>query len=367
MTQRQQRIVRKQRRKPNKARQSYPHDSLFKKVFKRPEYCRSLLQVLLRPSFYVIFDWSLLKISESITTGAKGEERRADIVLEVPLLNSKFRVIITIILEHKSYRDNNAILQMLGYYNEIAQETGGIILPIIVTCCKDKQASISSDYLSWALQQQGAPEELKKQFRNLPNFHCLVVNLHDLSYRRMRRGGEAVSLALFGMRNYWDMDEEVVVKILEKAHLLPQQEREFVLSVLMDYYECADKGYGRKWFARVERKRFPHLKEEERLVPTMEFGFDRAKQQGMRQGMRKGKQLGIERGKQLGIERGKQLGIERGKQLGIERGKQLGIEQGKLEMVKRFLQAGFDEQDICKAAQLSKQQLTQIKRNLNQD
>ena len=147
-----------------------------------------------------------------MATGAKGQERRADIVLKV-----KYRVIITIILEHKSYRDNNAILQMLGYYNEIAQESGSIIFPIIVTCCKDKTAAIPSDYLSWALQQQGAPEKLKKHFRRLPNFHCLVVNLHDLSYRRMRRGGEAVSLALFGMRNYWDIDEEVVVKILEKA------------------------------------------------------------------------------------------------------------------------------------------------------
>ena len=224
------------------------------------------MKIVLVPSFYSLFDWALLKIRESVATGTKGEERRADIVLEVPLLNTKYRVIITIILEHKSYRDNNAVLQMLGYYNEIAQESGSIILPIIVTCGKDKAASIPSDYLSWALQKQGAPEELKKHFRQLPNFHCLVVNLHDLSYRRMRRGGEAVSLALFGMRNYWDMDEEVVVEILEKAHLLPQQERAFVLSVLMDYYECADRDLGREGFNKVERKRFPHLKEEERLV-----------------------------------------------------------------------------------------------------
>ncbi len=43
-----------------------------------------------------------------------------------------------------------------------------------------------------------------------------------------------VSLALFGIRNYWDMDEEVVVKILKKARLLPQQEREFMLNVLAE-------------------------------------------------------------------------------------------------------------------------------------
>ena len=169
MTKQQKRIVRKKqrrkvtkrdkaakRRKATKTSQAYPHDSFFKKIFKRPEYCRALMKVVLTPRFYAIFNWALLKIHESVSTGSKGEERRADIVVEVPMLNKNFNVIITIILEHKSYRDNNAIVQMLGYYNEVAQEAGGIILPIIITCCKDKKASIPSDYLSWALQKQGA-------------------------------------------------------------------------------------------------------------------------------------------------------------------------------------------------------------------
>lgn len=37
--------------------------------------------------------------------------------------------------------------------------------------------------------------------------------------------------------------------------------------------------------------------------------------------------------------------LSKDKQLGIEQG----IEQGKLDMVKHFLLAGFDEQEICKA------------------
>ncbi len=221
---------------------------------------------------------------------------------------------------------------MLGYYNAIAQETGGIILSIIVTCCQDKRAMVPSDYLSWALQQQGASAELKRKFKRLPNFHSLLVNFHALSYRRIRRGGEAVSLALFGMRNYWDLDEEVVVKILKKARLLPRQERGFVLSVLMDYCECADKAYGREGFAQVERKRFPRLKEEERLMPTIEFGFDRAKQQGLRQGLRKGKQQGIEQNRQ--------------------------------DAATRMLTRGMPDEQIRDVLQLTTEELDDIKRHL---
>ncbi len=322
----------RQRHKAAKARHSHPHDSVFKTIFKRPEHCRALLQVLLSPSFYTIFNWPALQITESTAAGRKGQERRADIVLEVPLWPSKARVIITIILEHKSYRDNDTILQMLGYYNEIAQQTGGIILPIIVTCGKDKRAVIPSDYLSWALQRQGAPEELRRQLKKIANFACPLVNLHDLSYRRMRRGGEVVSLALFGIRNYWDMDEEVVVKILKKARLLPQQEREFMLNVLMDYYECADKGYDVRGFAEIERKRFPHLKEEERLMPEMEFGLDRARQEGIRQG--------------------------------IEQGMRKGVEQKQQDVVARMLARGMPDKQICDVTQISAKELADIKREL---
>ena len=111
----------------------------------------------------------------------------------------------------------------------------------------------------------------------MPNFHSLLVNLHDLSYQRMRRGGKAVHLALFGMRNFWEVDEEIIAQTLRKARLLPQEERNFVLNVLIDYYECADARYGREGFAKVERKKFPNLKEEDRIMPEMLFGLDRAK------------------------------------------------------------------------------------------
>ena len=233
MTKRQKRIVRtkqqrkttkrrkatKQRRKATKTSQAHPHDAVFKKIFKRPEYCRALMQVLLMPSFYAVFNWAAMKITESVATGAKGKERRADIVLEVPFLNSEFSITITVILEHKSYRDNNTVLQMLDYYNEIAQETGSIILPIIVTCCKDKTAM--PPFCNARFLARSNPLYTVLSFdRGYFNSHRSDINLHK-SYRRMRRGGEAKeresgrkpseALALFGMRNYWDMDEDEVI------------------------------------------------------------------------------------------------------------------------------------------------------------
>ena len=72
----QRRTQKKQRRKTNEVRQSQPHDSFFKKVFKRPEYCRALMKIVLNPRHFALFNWALLKIHESVTTGSRGEERR---------------------------------------------------------------------------------------------------------------------------------------------------------------------------------------------------------------------------------------------------------------------------------------------------
>ncbi|MDE3269138.1 MAG: Rpn family recombination-promoting nuclease/putative transposase [Pseudomonadota bacterium] len=281
--------------------QVHPHDAVFKRFFKDCDYCCDLLQILLAPSLCSIFDWQAAQIGESVVSVAKGREVRADIVLEVPFKHEDFHVVITIVLEHKSYAYNDTILQMLSYYNAVAQKSNSLVLPIIVTCFEDKQATIPSDYISWVLRKQGASEELIHRFRKLPNFNCILVNLHDLSYRRMRRGGEEVSLALFGMRNYWERDDEVVAKIIKKARLLPHERRSFVLGVLMDYYEHADKRYGKEGFARVERKYFPNLKEEERLMPEFEFTYDKLArlekaEKAAKQAIIKGRQEGIKQG-----------------------------------------------------------------------
>ncbi len=139
---------------------------------------------------------------------------------------------------------------------------------------------------------------------------------------------------------------------------------QFLGNMLMDYCDAADRGVKRQDFDRVDRKRWPHKREEERFVPTMYFGLERAE----RRGLQKGKQLGIEQGKQLGIEQGKQLGIEQGEQLGLQKGEQLGLQKGveqkQMEAAQLMLSDGVPEAQVCKFLKLTKKELTAIKRKL---
>ena len=73
-------------------------------------------------------------------------------------------------------------------------------------------------------------------------------------------------------------------------------------------------------------------------MPTIDFGFERAERQGREQGIEQGREEGREEGR----------------------------EQGKWDTAKKLLLEGVDERIICKAAQLTKQALAKIKRDLKQ-
>ncbi|MDE3269419.1 MAG: hypothetical protein OYH77_03940 [Pseudomonadota bacterium] len=97
-------------------------------------------------------------------------------------------------------------------------------------------------------------------------------------------------------------------------------------------------------FNRVDRERWPDLAQQERIGKMLETQSNRAEK------------LGFERGK---LEMKKMLETQ------SNRAEKLGFERGKLEMVERLLLEGVGEQIICKVAQLSQQELAQIKRSLD--
>ena len=112
--------------------------------------------------------------------------------------------------------------------------------------------------------------------------------------------------------------------MLEKARLLPHAEAEYLLATLRDYYDSADNSIDRHDFARVERERWPELKEEERFMPTIDFGFERAER----------------------------IGIEKG------------IEKERQDAAARMLTRGMPEEQILDVLQLTAEQLDKIKRRL---
>ena len=73
-----------------------------------------------------------------------------------------------------------------------------------------------------------------------------------------------------------------------------------------------------------------------------------------------------EEGEQIGIEKGEQIGLKKGKQIGLEKGEQIGLQKGKKEIVKNMLKANMTIEQISQMTELSKDEILEIEKELNE-
>ena len=351
------------------------HDEFFKKIFKNIKYLTQLMRIVFPPRFIAAFDAESLTIKDGMLLRRTGGEIRTDLTAAMRLKNTDTEITITFILEHKSYCDPEVILQTEEYCLNARRErqkrrehkprkkeaARNLILPVVLVCCKDKEFEPPKDDLELEFGGEEIPPILE-EFRHFFGFMpCVTVNLRKLPLDNFWDGaaelesgkqalrseaglasGEscrAAVTAVKGMTEVWHATDDTVAELLTKCRLLPSEDGGFMLENLRTYLISADNAIDEGDFNRVDRERWPDLAQEERLETMLETQSDRAKQQGIEQGIEQGKQLGIEQG----------------------------IEQGKMDMVKRLLLDGVDEQTICRAAQLSKHELAQIKRSIDRN
>ncbi len=330
------------------------HDEFFKKIFKKSKYLTGLLRIIFPSKLVDAFNATSLTIKDGILLKRTGGEICTDLTASVCLLNTDMEITITFILEHKSYRDPEVILQTMEYYVTARREqlkqrkrvtTRNLIIPVVLICCKDKDFEPPEDDLSLEFADEKIPPILQ-EFRALfPKMPCLVVNLRKLPLAELwdETGQEtsdesyrAAVTAVEGMAEVWDANDDTVAALLSKGRSIAPEDGAFILENLNVYYVGADNAVDEGDFNRVDRERWPDLAQEERLEIMLETQSDRAEQ----------------------------LGIEQGKQLGIEQGKQLGIEQKQLDAAERMLAIGIPDEQICNVLRLNTKKLAAIKKAL---
>lgn len=65
-------------------------------------------------------------------------------------------------------------------------------------------------------------------------------------------------------------------------------------------------------------------------------------------------------------EEGEQIGIEKGEQIGLKKGEQIGLQKGKKEIVKNMLKANMTIEQISQMTELSKDEILEIEKELNE-
>ena len=341
-------VKKKKISRKNSSRHHSPHDEIFKKIFKNKKYLIELLSIIFSSAKFAMFDLDGIIIKDSALIRGRGGELRTDLRVLIPLQGVEgVVVVLSLILEHKSYSDRDAVLQAMDYYIEECKvrskqrkrrkgEPYQLIIPVILLCCEDKDFEPPLDYLTWEFGSGEIPLKLKEFENDLPPMWCKVVNLRKLPDDDLWTKAMCSAIVIHAMGEVWGADDETVAFLVERIRQLPDEDAWFLLIALMDYYKSADTGIGLEDFDRIDRKHHPDLQEEDRLMPAIEFSLDKAEERGIRKGMQEGKQLGMQEGKQ----------------------------EGRQEVAMRLLQAGVDEETIRTAAQISSKELATLKSKL---
>ena len=144
------------------------HSSFFIEVFSKKEYGLDIFKSVLKPSQFELFDWKTLKPEMNIFIDEQGNEKRVDLLFSVQLKDSKERVRIFFLLEHKSYQDPNLLKQILGYQTYIYNHFDCPVIPILVYHGREKEWKGKLEFQDLL---QGLTPALKKEFgKNILNF-----------------------------------------------------------------------------------------------------------------------------------------------------------------------------------------------------
>ncbi len=163
----------------------------------------------------------------------------------------------------------------------------------------------------------------------------LVVNLPKLSDEQL--SGLTTSPCLLGMKHIWHLSTKIVAKIFHSCYALSTENRKSLSAKLISYLGLADGRYDRKRLSAIEADCFPDLPDEERIMSSIEFGFEGARLEG----------------------------IEQGKKQGIQQGIRQGRAQEREDVIISMLKYGkLDDPIICQLANITEEQLAEIKNKI---
>ncbi len=324
------------------------HDKFFKKIYSDPRYAQDLLRLALFPEDYELFDIDkLIPSKEASIDPDTGTEKFCDLNFSVPFKKEPDSpVYFGVIFEHTTGNVTKAIEQLRGYCAREIARTNGFVIGILVLQTK-KPVDIAKSQLELKFKNRLSLATRDKMRRYITDEPILVVNLPKLSDEQLC--GLTTSPCLLGMKHIWHLSTKIVAKIFHSCYALSTENRKSLSAKLISYLGLADGRYDRKRLSAIEADCFPDLPDEERIMSSIEFGFEGARLEGIEQGKKQGIRQGIEQGMQQGVKQGMQQGIEKGRE-GVIISM---LKYGKLE-----------DSAICQLANITEEQLAEIKNKI---
>ena len=271
------------------------HSSFFIEVFSKKEYGLDIFCYAFKPSQFELFEWKTLKPEMNIFIDEQGNEKRVDLLFSVQLKDSKERVRIFFLLEHKSHQDPNLLKQVLRYQTCIYNQFNYPVIPILVYQGKEKDWK---GKLRFKDLLQGLTPALEKEFgKNILDFECKLLNIHDINLHDKKIKDLPTRPILFIMASIWRLKLDTVKELFRMGETLGKKDQQFLMQKALDYIVRTDSNFTIKKLQRTEEETVS--REENRVMTALQSSLDQYRMEGLKEGLMKAALRMIQNGEDL--------------------------------------------------------------------
>ncbi|MFA5576929.1 MAG: Rpn family recombination-promoting nuclease/putative transposase [Tissierellaceae bacterium] len=313
--------------KGDKNKLTHPHDATFKKTFGDIEIARDVIEKNLPEDILEYIQIETLKKLDGSFISEQLKESFSDIIYGVNINGRE--AYISILFEHKSYKDKLTIFQVTRYIIDIWSKIieGGkkelpIVVPIVVYHGKEKW-NYKNDISELIPGYENLPEYLKER---TPILKHDIINIRRYSEKDIERYQPLTRMIIRSFKYIFDEEDKLIESLLvsvdEVADTIPDEKLHIMVEILLIYYSSANKELTEEAIINKIRK----LEGKgEKIMTILELRELR----------------GLEKGLERGLEQGLEQGLEKGMEQGLEKGLEKGKIEGKVATVMKILAKKF--------------------------
>jgi|GEM_PF-631565 len=365
----------------------HPHDEFFRLYFKRPELLASLLEFSLPPELTATLDLTTLEVEEGTHIDEHLREHLSDLAATVELAGrsddattgaasasaatandatasaasasaATASAKVYILVEHKSYKDPWALLQLLRYMVQIWSEQRKAkpaepLMPIIpLVVYHGTPRTVGRSFAE--LFPGDLPEPLRAY---IPRFAAELLNLTALPDAEIPQAPAPLSAALWAMKYARTQTEKTLAALDRLAATVGKALVEQQGFDILKLYIVQASPYEPSEFIDMVNRVLQTAMLREEAVGTAEKLIEQGKREGLREGIRRGVDRGRQEGRQEGKREGLQEGLQEGKreglQEGLEKGRQVGVQEQREHTARELLARGLSAAEIAQVTGLS--------------
>lgn len=209
-----------------------PHDKFFKETFSNPDVVKALLVRTLPIEVVSLIDFENLQYGNTSYVSMDLKEVFSDLVIHANLIGLNISLKISILLEHKSYKDEYTILQLDEY----------IVKGYQAQYKKDGRLTLILPIVYYHSEEPWEMKNLNDFFNDYPpSFHAFVPN-HETIFISLQKMSESeiekfenqmliASMLMQKNRNDPEKMSESMMRIMKS--LDPYHQRNFIKSIMV--------------------------------------------------------------------------------------------------------------------------------------